>query len=145
MTATATATAFDFPEIDRNAVQAVMDRALARGGDAGDLVRSARGLLRELEEGVVPIRIARLLRRLAPMTRMVEQRAAVSRTARERILGALAYVAEHDDVIPDSTPEIGRLDDAIVVAAVARELRSEIDAFERRERAAIETAPHVLC
>lgn len=132
-----TATAFEFPEIDRNAVEAVMDRALARGGDVAELLGAARSLLRAMEEGVVPIRVARLLRRLAPMTRMLEDAGApLAPTARRRILGALAYVAEPNDVIPDSTPEIGRLDDAIVVAAVARELRPEIEAFERRERAA---------
>lgn len=47
-----------------------------------------------------------------------------------RILHALAYFAEPDDLIPDEIPGLGFLDDAIMIELVVRELRHEIEAYE---------------
>ncbi len=49
---------------------------------------------------------------------------------RERILDALAYFVDPDDLIPDHVPGIGYLDDAIMIELVARELTHEIDAYQ---------------
>lgn len=49
---------------------------------------------------------------------------------RERVLACLAYFAEPEDVIPDSVPVLGFLDDAIMVELLQRELRHELDAYE---------------
>jgi uncharacterized membrane protein YkvA (DUF1232 family) len=48
---------------------------------------------------------------------------------RERILDALAYFVEPDDLIPDKVPGIGYLDDAIMIELVVRELTHEIEAY----------------
>ena len=48
----------------------------------------------------------------------------------KRVLNALAYLAEPEDLIPDHIPGIGFLDDAIMIELVVRELRPEIDADE---------------
>ena len=48
---------------------------------------------------------------------------------RVRILDALAYFVDPDDLIPDRVPGIGYLDDAIMIELVARELTHEIDAY----------------
>ena len=64
---------------------------------------------------------------------------------RKRVLNALAYFADPDDLIPDRVPGLGYLDDAIMVELVVRDLKHEIEAFDafvdyrkqkRRERAA---------
>ena len=47
----------------------------------------------------------------------------------ERVSYALAYFSESGDLIPDDTPGIGYLDDAIMIELVAQELRHEIDAY----------------
>ncbi len=47
----------------------------------------------------------------------------------KRVLNALAYFAEPEDLIPDHIPGIGFLDDAIMIELVARELKPEIDAY----------------
>ena len=47
-----------------------------------------------------------------------------------RVLNALAYFAEPEDLIPDSIPGLGFLDDAIMVELVVRELRHEIEAYD---------------
>ncbi len=49
---------------------------------------------------------------------------------RMRILDALAYFVEPDDLIPDRVPGIGYLDDAIMIELVASELAHEIEAYE---------------
>jgi uncharacterized membrane protein YkvA (DUF1232 family) len=46
-----------------------------------------------------------------------------------RVVNALAYFTEPEDLIPDHIPGVGFLDDAIMIELVARELRHEIDAY----------------
>lgn len=48
----------------------------------------------------------------------------------KRVLNALAYFAEPEDLIPDHIPGIGMLDDAIMVELVCQELATEISAYE---------------
>lgn len=47
-----------------------------------------------------------------------------------RVLNALAYFADPEDLIPDTIPGIGYLDDAIMIELVIRELKHEIEAYE---------------
>jgi uncharacterized membrane protein YkvA (DUF1232 family) len=49
---------------------------------------------------------------------------------RARVLDALAYFADPDDMIEDRLPGIGYLDDAIMIELVVRELKHEIKAYE---------------
>ncbi len=49
---------------------------------------------------------------------------------RKRVLNALAYFADPDDLIPDRVPGLGYLDDAIMVELVVQDLRHEIEAFD---------------
>lgn len=46
-----------------------------------------------------------------------------------RVLNALAYFTEPEDLIPDHIPGVGFLDDAIMVELVLRELEFEIEAY----------------
>ena len=48
----------------------------------------------------------------------------------KRVLNALAYFAEPDDLIPDEIPGLGFLDDAIMIELICRELRHEIEAYQ---------------
>lgn len=49
---------------------------------------------------------------------------------RARLLDALAYFVDPDDLISDRTPGIGYLDDAIMIELVAQELKHDIKAYE---------------
>ena len=47
----------------------------------------------------------------------------------QRVVNALAYFGEPEDLIPDHIPGLGFLDDAIMIELVIRELKHEVDAY----------------
>jgi uncharacterized membrane protein YkvA (DUF1232 family) len=49
---------------------------------------------------------------------------------RSRIISALTYFADPEDLIPDNVPVLGFLDDAIMIELCVRELQHEIEAYE---------------
>jgi uncharacterized membrane protein YkvA (DUF1232 family) len=49
---------------------------------------------------------------------------------RKRVISALAYFSEPEDLIPDHIPGLGFLDDAIMIELVVRELQHEIQAYD---------------
>jgi hypothetical protein len=49
---------------------------------------------------------------------------------RARIVDALAYFVDPDDLIPDRVPGLGYLDDAIMIELVVDELKHDIKAYE---------------
>jgi uncharacterized membrane protein YkvA (DUF1232 family) len=49
---------------------------------------------------------------------------------RNRVIGALIYFCDPEDLIPDHVPGFGFLDDAIYVEIIIRELSAEIESYE---------------
>ena len=96
-----------------------------------DIVASAEGLLAAISETSTPGFILDRIRRLRLMISMltdIEWR--LPHDEATRVLNALAYFTEPEDLIPDHIPGVGFLDDAIMIELVVRELRHEIEAYE---------------
>ena len=104
---------------------------LFEAGDAEDILAAAEEVLGDIDgaeaPGFVRERIDKL-KRLIDMLSDVEWR--LQHNDAKRVLNALAYFAEPEDLIPDHIPGIGFLDDAIMIELVVRELRHEIEAYE---------------
>jgi len=100
-------------------------------GDEAPILKGAEALIQEAHEAKPPeFVISRLhtLQLLLELLRDEEWR--LEGRDRARILDALAYFVDPDDMIPDRLPGIGYLDDAIMVELIAQELKHEIKAYE---------------
>ena len=95
-----------------------------------DIVASAEDLMQELGKTNTPGFIQERIDKLRLMIRMLSDLEwRLPHQEATRVLNALAYFSEPDDLIPDHIPGLGFLDDAIMVELVMRELKHEIDAY----------------
>lgn len=122
----------------------VLKRAHQTAGtvDSHLITESARKLLAEASSVEVPDFIGSRLAKLEHLIDMVhDQGWALNDDDKARVLTALTYFADPKDVIPDSVPVVGYLDDAIMIELCVRELKHELEAYEdfcsyRKEQAA---------
>lgn len=124
---------FELADADLDHFRKVMRQAreVAKQIGPDEVLAAAEALLVRVKASEVPEfigdRLARI-RTLIDMVRDAEWQLPAAEAG--RVLNALAYFSEPDDMIPDSVPGLGFLDDAIMVELVVRELRHEIDAYQ---------------
>jgi uncharacterized membrane protein YkvA (DUF1232 family) len=95
-----------------------------------DIVATAENLLQDIGAGATPGFIRQRIDKLRLLIRMLSDLEwRLPHQEATRVLNALAYFTEPDDLIPDHIPGLGFLDDAIMVELVVRELEHEIDAY----------------
>lgn len=95
-----------------------------------EIVSGARKLLDSVKAEKVPQFIRERLEALTLMIDMlVDHEWRLPGKDASRVLNALAYFCEPEDLIPDHIPGLGFLDDAIMIELVVRELRHEIEAY----------------
>ena len=124
---------FELSEADLKHFRLIMREArrAAQRLSPEQIVAAAEALLHDVEESTAPGFIVERLRRLRLMISMlsdIEWR--LPHQEAKRVLNALAYFAEPEDLIPDHIPGLGFLDDAIMIELVMRELKHEIEAYE---------------
>ncbi len=94
------------------------------------IVAAANSLLADVRGAKVPSFIHERLEKLEIMTRMLgDAEWRLPAQEAQRVVNALAYFGEAEDLIPDHIPGLGFLDDAIMIELVMRELKHEIDAY----------------
>lgn len=96
-----------------------------------EVIDGASTLVEEASAGESPEFVLARLETLKLLIEMVrDEQWRIEGRDRARVLDALAYFAEPEDLIPDRIPGIGYIDDAIMIELVARELKHEIKSYE---------------
>ena len=124
---------FDLSEKDLRYFRSALQKARksAKSHEESVIIGGARELVEEVGAGRPPDFIGERIAKLQDLIAMLEDDEwRLTGPDRARVLNALAYFVDPDDLIPDKVPGIGYLDDAIMVELVVQELRHEIDAYE---------------
>ena len=123
---------FELDDEDLKHFELIMREARKSAANAPpeEIVAGADKLLRQIGNSRVPDFIMQRLQQLKIMIRMLSDAEwRLPEQDASRVLNALAYFCEPEDLIPDHIPGIGFLDDAIMIELVVTELRHEIDAY----------------
>ncbi|MFK8053289.1 MAG: YkvA family protein [Woeseiaceae bacterium] len=125
--------AFDLSDKDLDHFRMIMRQARKNAENLSEdnIIKAAEELMVEVGESTVPDFITERLSKLKVMTGMLrDSEWQLPEEETNRVLSALAYFSEPEDLIPDHIPGLGFLDDAIMVELVVRELKHEIEAYE---------------
>ena len=123
---------FDLDSKDLDYFRAVFRRARASAekADEAEIISKARAVIDQVSSTDVPAFVQHRVGKLESLIGMVEDAEwALAGPERSNVLSALSYFAEPQDIIPDSVPVLGYLDDAIMIELVVKELQHEIEAF----------------
>jgi uncharacterized membrane protein YkvA (DUF1232 family) len=125
---------FTLSDQDLDHFQRIIDKAKSatEGGESNASIEAAaRALIDDAKSSDLPQFIADRLTKLEVVINMVrDEEWQLSEEERNRVLGALVYFCDPEDLIPDHVPGLGFLDDAIYVEIVIRELSAEIESYE---------------
>jgi len=96
-----------------------------------EITDAASKLLQDGKDNKLPAFIADRLSKIDSMISMVGDAGfAMEEEDKKRVLSCLTYFANPKDIIPDSVPVLGFLDDAIMIELVVRELQHEVEAYD---------------
>lgn len=124
---------FELNDRDLEHFKDAMEKAkkAANGKSVQEIIDCAAKLLSDAQKVQIPDFIKERLLHLDDMIAMARDEAwALSGEDRDRVLSALTYFCDPDDVIPDHVAVLGYLDDAIMIELSVRELRHELDAYD---------------
>ncbi len=107
---------------------AVAERAAQK--DEAALIAGAEQLIASMTRET-PVFVRDRVARLETMVAMLrDEHWQLGGKDRERVVKAIAYFAEPEDLIPDDIPTLGFIDDAVMIELVVRELRHELEAYD---------------
>ena len=116
----------------------------ARHSDEEAIVKAAKAIAGEVRKFKPPQYVVKRVENLEELMDMVQDKAyALPGPVRQKILSALCYFTHPADLIQDTIPGLGFLDDAIMIELVTQELKHELAAYQEfcRYRDAAEQRP----
>jgi len=112
-----------------NAIKAATFSAGSKSAD--EVITAAGKLLEDAGALSLPDFIVERLDKLDALIAMLRDEGwNLPEDDRARVLSALVYFADPQDIIPDNVPVLGYFDDAIAIELCVRELRHELDAYD---------------
>lgn len=123
----------EFSDQDLDYFRSLMRRIRERHGQRPpqEVAAAAAEEVRRLRSVPRSSFVARRIERVSRLIAMLEDAEwQLPDPERSRVLDGLAYVADAQDLVPDSTPVLGLVDDAIMLELVLRELRHELEGYE---------------
>ena len=124
---------FELSESDLDHFRTVMQEAREANSHLStkDIVNNACNLLAQINSSDASSFIRNRMSILETLIGMVVDRGwGMVEEDLDRVVQALSYFSDADDLIPDNIPGLGFLDDAIMIELVVRELRHEIEAYQ---------------
>lgn len=118
--------------------------AAAKGQSEESIVDGLRDMATRVREAKPPTYVLDRVAKLETMIDIVEDTDwAAPAPVRNKVLTALAYFTNPEDLIPDPVPGLGFLDDAIMIELVAQDMKHEIKGYQEfcRFRGSAEQRP----
>lgn len=123
---------FELSEADLDFFRTRLDEARESLGAADEsrILAGVADMLEKARKSNPPAFVTKRLDQLGPMLGMLEDKDwKLEGDDRKSVIDALAYFADPEDLIPDHTPVLGYVDDAIMIDLVAASLSAELEAY----------------
>lgn len=123
---------FELSDADLDYFRAMMKKAMEKtsGLSEDEIITKARNLVKEMENANLPDFVqCKMLSLSALIDAVQDEEWQLPQEERDDILASLAYFSEPEDLVPDSIPVLGYIDDAIMIELVLQDMSLDLKAY----------------